>query len=124
MKLVCKNILFSGSLVPHYFPFPQRASKVEFQVSRKNCSQVSGKKMQTRLQGPLLLGSAYTCRKDLSYKALTLQMLTQLLLNFVNFNRFFDLASKIRQVCKSVGLSPGLHHSVKQKGVCRQRYVT
>lgn len=80
--------------------------------------------MQMRLQGPLLLGSAYTCSKDLNYKALTLQILTQLLLNFMNFNRFFELVSKISQVCKSVGSRAGLHHSVKQKEICRQKYVT
>lgn len=52
------------------------------------------------LQGPPLLGSAYTCSKDLNYKGLTLQILPQLLLNFVNFNRSFELAGKIRQVGK------------------------
>lgn len=52
------------------------------------------------LQGPPLLGSAYTCSKDLDYKGLTLQILPQLLLNFVNFNRSFELAGKIRQAGK------------------------
>lgn len=71
-----------------------------FGVLQKNCSQVSAKEMQMSFQGPPLLGSAYTCSKDLNYKGLTLQILTQLLLNFVNFNRFFELAGVIRQVGK------------------------
>lgn len=124
MQLVCKNALFPGRLVPLFLPFPQRASKVEFGVLQRNCFQVSAKKMQMRIQGPLLLSSAYTCSKDLNYKALTLQILTQLLLNFVNFNRFFELSTKIRQVCKNVESRPGLHHLVKQKRIYRQRYVT
>lgn len=52
------------------------------------------------LQGPPLLGSAYTCSKDLNYKGLTLQILPQLLLNSVNFNRFLELAGKVRRVGK------------------------
>lgn len=76
------------------------SSKVEFGVLQKNCSQASAKEMQMSLQDPPLLGSAYTCSKDLNYKGLTLQILTQLLLNSVNFNRFFELAGKIRQLGK------------------------
>lgn len=79
------------------YSFPQRAFKVEFGVLQKNFSQVSAKEMQMSLQGPPWLGSAYTCSKDLNYKGLTLQILPQLLLNFVNLNRFFELAGKVRQ---------------------------
>lgn len=61
---------------------------------QRNCFQVSAKEMQMSLQGPPLLGSAYTCSKDLNYKGLTLQILPQLLLNSVNFNRFLELAGK------------------------------
>lgn len=52
-----------------------------------------------RLQDPLSLGSAYTCSKDLNCKAVTLQILTQLLLNLLNVNGFFEISCKIRQVC-------------------------
>lgn len=73
---------------------------MEFRVLQKNCSQVSAKEMQMSFQGPPLLGSAYTCSKTLNYKGLTLQILRQLLLNFVNLNRFFELAGKVRQMGK------------------------
>lgn len=42
----------------------------------------------------------------------------------MNFNRYFELAGKIKQVCKSLRSRPGLQHIVNQKGKCRQKYVT
>lgn len=89
----------------------------------KRIAQVSAKEMQMSLQDPPLLGSAYTCSKDLNYKGLTLQILPQLLLNFVNLNRFFELVGKVRQVVKG-RIESWFRPLRASKGICRQRCTT